>query len=633
MNRHLFRTLPLLALTAILAGACASDRSNGVPDTGDRDRIDAGPRDTGSDDAGPADVGTPETGADVVISGEPRLEHASDAEVRVTINSTVTLETRYLNAFDEPVADAQLRFSYGEGDPGEAQLRSLSARTNDEGIATVTLSGGGVPAQFYVDVAVADAAEVRPISFFVDVIPKDSVDYLINVYYDSELVDLQNADVLLFNDMDNTCESIGRNPYNIFGALEQLSILRLSDGTFPETAYPANRADLPLTYVVAIAYKEGAAVALGCTDGLPLDIEPGSGTEVDVFLNDLYPAIAGEYHVVNEFDIIEFLPPTVQTVVRIIGDFFESPGAALFDILDVAGIFDGEDLPFGIDGLIADVIDELLFAILPPEAVAVFESGTDIYEALENLQLQGSMIFYGDADENGVLGCNTLILDEIIVNLDTFEFPPLNLSSYGYQAAEGEFTGWISIEDDGNLTYKLNVQWFDLTINYGELAVFILETVIFPLVFDDPSMNSMEAFVESFIDCEAIADAVDLSFIEGICDGLLDAAVGGLRDLLTAQTLDAGSFYRLATPEEGSTPPTGIEILEEGMDWGPCELSTEELDDGNLRVQDLGGSGRNRCVWNARFRSDSSDPTGRAVPAAFDASRISNRVSGACSGL
>ena len=97
---------------------------------------------------------------------------------------------------------------------------------------------------------------------------------------------------------------------------------------------------------------------------------------------------------------------------------------------------------------------------------------------------------------------------------------------------------------------------------------------MFPNVIG-PEIDSMEAFVRSFIDCEAIADDIGWGGLSGICDVAIDATVAGLRDLLTEQTVDVGSFYVLQTPAFGSTPPADVDLLESGITWGPCDLDVD----------------------------------------------------------
>ncbi len=625
------RTTILLALSAALAFGlgCAADPGSGVPDIDDTSRPDPDPDDV---DAGPdagADVGGEED-TTRPTEGQPHLEFVTEQELSVSVDQRVDVEVRYVDAFDEPIADANLTFAYDEIRAGGTQLRSLSARTGTDGIGSVDMIAGPVPAEFEIEVEVRDDPEVLPITFFVTVTPKDSADYLIRVHYgpDAPIV-LEKVDVFLFNEGEFECDEFPRDPDEVFGALDQLTVFPLADRTFPDFPYEARRIDLPLTHAIAIAYKEDTPVGMACADGLPLEIPPGSNTIIDLFVTELFPSIRGEFRVISQFDLLEFLPPTAQTVIRLIGEFFSSPGSAIFDILEEAGVFDRDDIPFGLDGLLADAIDGLLFELLPPEAVVVFESGADVYDTLQDIQMQGSMIFFEDADELGVLAdCNELILDEIIVEFDTFDSPTFNLRSYGYQGAYGTFTGFLSVIDDGGIDYALNVQQFGLSINYGEIAVFVLETVIFPSVMG-PEIDSMEDFVASFIDCEAIAEDVGWGVIESLCDTIIDAAVDGIRDFLTDQSVDVGSFYVLATPADGSEPPEDIELLEAGLRWGPC-VTTTDTDAGNFSVTTLGGPGHDRCVWDARFRVDAEDPVGTAVPAAFDGFRLSTRVNGVC---
>ena len=616
---------PVALFSLALVAGCASDRASGVPDVGGRDVGTLPDTPDGSDVATDS---ARDLGSDVPLEGVARLEFVAEQVQELAVNQRTDLEVRFVGADDQPVQDAQIGFAYDEVRAGGSQLRTLSARTGADGIAGVELVAGTVPAEFEVEVTVRNDEEVRPIRFFVTVTPKDSADYLIRVLYPDAAIALQEVDVFLFNS-DGGCADIPRDPDEVFGAIDQIDIYPLADGTIPEAPYEASRADIPLTFAVAVASKEDTAIAMGCTDGLPLEVENGSNTLVEIELFNLFPDIMGEFRVVNEFDLLEFIPGTAQDVVRYIGSFFESPGHTIFDILEDFDVFDGEDLPFGIGDLIADAIDELLFAFLPPDAVAFFESGADIYDTLQNIQLQGSMIFHANADEFGALAdCNEIILDEIIVEFDTFDSPTFNLRSYGYQGAYGTFTGWISVVDEGGIDYKLNVQQFGLSINYGELAVFILETILFPEILG-PEVDSMEDFVHSFIDCEALAEDVGWGVIESLCDTIIDAAVDGLRDFLTEQTVDVGSYYVLATPGPDSDPPSDIELLEEGMAWAPCDLGLE-TGGGDFQVDTLGGTGRDRCVWDARFRTDADDPVGEPVPAAFDGFRLSTRASGEC---
>lgn len=624
-------THAVLCALLLLVGACATDPGAGVPEDEDSGRTvsDAGrtPQDAGSDAA--PDAGDAGAGAnDAIAPGQPYLELVGDSEVRLSYSQSTDLDVRLIGGDGSPIADENLRYALDELRAGGSGLRSLNARTDAEGVASVTLLAGNVTAEFEVSVEAPDTEGVQPIQIPVTVAPKDAADYVIQVLYPSNAIALQDVEVFLFN-TPGTCRALDRDPDAVFGALDLLDIVPSVDGMFPPYEYEARLEDLPLTYAVAVGYKEDTAVTFGCTDNLPADIVAGDNTVVDIELGELFPDIQGEFNVTTQFDLLEFLPEQVETVVDIIAEFFDSPGSAVFSILEETGVLERGDFPFGLDTLLVEAIDGLLFAFLPEEALVVFETGSDIFATLRDIKLRGSMVFFENPDSLGNLGpCNEIILDDIIVAFDTIETPPLNLRSYGYQAAYGEFSGWISVVDEGDVAYQLNVSQFGLELNYGELAVFILEAVVFPNVIG-PEIDSMEAFVASFIDCEAIAEDIGWGGLEGICDIAIDATVDGLRGLLTEQTVDVGSFYVLQTPAFGSTPPADVQLLETGLEWGPCDISVD-TDAGDFSVELLGGSGADRCVWDARFRTSTDDPAGSPVSAAFDGFRLQSRVPGTC---
>ena len=90
------------------------------------------------------------------------------------------------------------------------------------------------------------------------------------------------------------------------------------------------------------------------------------------------------------------------------------------------------------------------------EALDVFETGADIYSTLRDIKLRGRW----SSRTLTTRQPRRLQRDRarrIIVAFDTIETPPLNLRSYGYQAAYGEFTGWVSVIDNGDVSYQLNV--------------------------------------------------------------------------------------------------------------------------------------------------------------------------------
>lgn len=627
------RRLALYVGLSFLLISCAADPgSGGVGFDVDRPP----PGDTGPDVA-PNDTGfelnNPDT--ETPIPGNPYLEFASDRNVRVPFASSKDLSIRYLDGQGTPIPNARVNFRYDEVRAQGSALVTQRATTDANGVGTVTLRAGTIPADFEVT-ASTDGEGVNSLTFLVTVTSKEASDYIFQVVYDGPLR-LSKTDIYLFRS-GGGCATLPRNPDEIVGAFDRLTVLPLADGSFDGYPYEATREDIPILSAVAISFLEDAPVGFACNDGPfensiglpvePTEVELGDNVIVKLYVRELFPSIRGEYLIENQFDVIEFLPPAVQNVVRYIGQFFDSPGQTLFLILRDAGILDG--LPFGLEGTLADVIDSLLFAFLPESVRNVFETGADIYGALQNMRFQGRMIIFEDADASGRLSdCNEIILDKVIINFASIEDGIFDLRARGYQAAYGTFTGGMEVVSGaGGVSYVLNIDPYSLSLNWGELTVFLLEQVVFPLLLG-PSVDSMEAFVRSFLDCREIADEIGWRPIEGLCDAAVDAAVAGIIDFLSGQTVDTGDFYLLSTPIAGSTPPAGVELLEEGIDWAPCDLSINRSG-GAFEVQRMGNEGRDRCAWDARFLNGAADPIGRPVSAAFFADRRSNRPSGVC---
>ncbi len=602
--------LPLVALLLGLA-ACAGDPGSGSITDDSRTRPDAG-------DTGTTDTFTPPT-------GQTRLELVSSQDVYMPFAGTAELTVRYVDFNDQPIADATLNFDIDEAFAADTRLRTQTTRTDAEGIASVGVVAGAIPAEFEVTVTVR-GNDVLPAVFQITVRPKDISDYFIQIVNASPLR-LQKAETFVFNEAI-TCAELPTDPNLIVGALQSFDIYPDASGIFDQYPLEVDLLDMPLRTIVAIGYKEDQPVAVGCVDTLPVDLEPGSAITVEVVLNPLYPSVAGVYRVTNEFDVFEFLPPGVQTIVRTVGDFLTDPGQTLLDLLATPPTCDPlgcplAGLPSFVTASLPGVINGLIEAFAPAQVQQIFSVGGDIYATLSHFKLAGDLSIFDEPDVSGRLGtCNEMVLNEIIVTFDSFETPPFNLESYGYQAAYGTWTGSVQASESAGVGYYLNVESFGLTLNYGQIIVFILEQVVFPEVLG-PDIRSLEDFVASVINCNQIAIDVGWAPIEGICDGFRDALAAFVRDFLISQTASLDSLFQLATPVEGTAQPADVELLS-GVTWGPCQL---QLSDRDFTAESIGGTGADRCVWDSRFGAGT---TPQAVPGAFYGTRISQTARGIC---
>ena len=82
--------------------------------------------------------------ADAITPGQPYLEYIGDGELRLTYSPNRTIEVRLRVGRRLPVKPP---LSVDELRAG-GSLRSLNARTGDDGVASVTLLAGNVVAEF-----------------------------------------------------------------------------------------------------------------------------------------------------------------------------------------------------------------------------------------------------------------------------------------------------------------------------------------------------------------------------------------------------------------------------------------------------------------------------------------------------
>jgi hypothetical protein len=637
------------ALFLVLLTSCAADPGAGfvgTPDAGgsrpDPPRTDAG--DGPAEDTGPG-VDAGDVPVDPIPdSGTERLVFVNDtdASIRLLLSSSVTLQARYLDERDEPIAGARIEFEILGGDPRGSRLRETSNRTSEEGIAEVTLLAGDRDALFNVRARVDGRPAVNTLTFQVTVRTKESADYVFVNFYDEATrpLRLTQVEYLVFTeplDCARLTQFPGSRAFNT--SLPSVSeSFRVSD-VYEPYPYENDRA-VPLSGVVTLYQQGTQTVAWACNagpfespDGAPIapaDVEFGDEAVVNLVVQELYPRIRGRYEVENELDLFELLPPDIQGPLRTILLFFESPGRAIYQILVDTGVI--LPLPSGTGGLFASIIDNIFFSLLPENVRRVFEDVSDIGTALQTVRLGGDLRLFEEADANGAFGCGELVIDRVTLNINLIACETdrtLDLRGPGLTAFYGLISGGqVRIANtDSGLGYQLSLDPFTLEINYGQILLFILEDFVFPAAFGDPRagecavqprVNLTEA-LRRIIDCRAIADGIGAlrDFVESTCNLAVTTVATELRNQLAGLSADVGTSYRLRTPEPGSPRPSDVELLERGMEWRPCPMSTTVDGDGVLQSERLGGPRERRCVWDARLFSSPADTVGRQAAAAF----------------
>ena len=170
----------------------------------------------------------------------------------------------------------------------------------------------------------------------------DDADYIIRVSYDGPIT-LNQVDVFLY-DIDRACDTLSQDPFDPpSGDTAWISLVMLPDaeGNIPDRAMRAPT-DVKLHYAVARATASDGAggqtdyyVTFGCTDQIP-DPDPAAASVIAIDMHDLWPEIAGTYHVSTSGLTLRPIPNEFVAVRRAIDEFLYEPGIGLLRIMAVA---------------------------------------------------------------------------------------------------------------------------------------------------------------------------------------------------------------------------------------------------------------------------------------------------------
>jgi hypothetical protein len=622
-----------LVLAAGLAVGCGDDPATGT-----------GPGDTG-------DAGTdtrPDTLPDTPPELRNRLVLVTEPEPSVSFSERVPIQVRYVDPDNAPLPDAFVQFA-AQGDTGDTRLSAQNALTDSGGVAETFIQAGVQTLDFEVIISVPSDDTVQPLTVRVRVQPKDASDYIIRVTYDGPVA-LHRVEVLLYVD-DRACNALVRDPRQAPSpdvAWTSLVILPDAEGRIPERGL-----NVPLNTVFhyAVARAEptdgagrgrGYFVTFGCNDEIP-PVDPASATVIEIGMANLWPAVAGTYQLETELDLIDIIPDSFQPIVEMIGEFFTSPGAGLLRIAAFAiggdcywnqGVFDAlfdcspgpqtcdctnVVLTSGFGVAAASIIETLVnvgIAALP-DAVGntirdVLQGGADVFTNAQNFTMNGSLIVPQNPDAAGLLGdSNSIVFTSIDVTWRGTE-RRIDLRDRGFLRAQN-INGAVVFHPRRVADYALKLDPFDLSLNYGDLLIWIVESIVFPELIGQCTLQSPSFLVDSFedlftclVNCEAIGDRIANgdpndpdstglgnaigNAVEAACVQLQLTAVDALENWLSSLTLDLGTYYHMGTPADNPCV----------MNFAPN--STE------FRIQSLGGSALNRrCKWEGEIRFDSNN--------------------------
>lgn len=624
--------------------------------------VNGGNEDMGRDtDPGRPDTGTPDIANDTPAAGDPRLVLLSEPETEVSLNERVDIRVQYLDGNDEPIPDAFISFE-PLGDTAGSTLSSRNSVTDEEGIAVTRIETGSQIVDFQVRISAFQNDVVDPILVTVRVRPKDRSDYILRLTYGGPIT-LNRAEVYLY-DLDTPCSELVEHWEDFPSedpAFTSFSMVPAVDGTFPDHAFNAPL-NVEFTYVVARGEARGPDgrdigyyVTFGCNDTIP-EPEPGSATLIEVDMHNLWPDTAGTYRIQSELNLINAIPDEAEGIVQAIIDVFANPGLGILKLVAIAAYeiggpeFDpdtGRELeywevspwdslleadregnvvptsPIGtiVVGVLEGVIEFGLDSTgeFGTTLRAIVDAINDLFTNAQHFTLHGDLVIRNDPDGAGLLGSdNTVRFNQITIEwMGDDRLVDLRTRTV-IQATD--ISAAVVFHPTLDETYALTLSPFDVQLNYGDVLLWLVESVVFPAVFPpDPRtgdpVDSFEDFFDYIIDCAELGDQLDCEgdFAPGgpreddcidataflglgglatsACVSLRDSASAALRNWVSSQVADLGEFFTMATVADD-----------------PCAMGFSSTAE-EFVVTTLGENRAGReCKWDARVRFSTSDP-------------------------
>jgi len=438
--------------------------------------------------------------------------HDTTHPMSITVTQNQLLRAKVIDyAQGGPASDISVRFAVVEGaDASDASLSSLSAYTDDAGVAAVTFRSGTTADRTYTIQVSADGAD--PVRFDVYVTDSPRGDLRVALSYEGPIA-VKNVHLRLVNGQFTCGQFSAINPpLDVVG---EKTLLGVGQGDVVWEHLPASER---FTVVATAESQEGHLAAAGCIDGVVIVGEQENKVTLTMYLLTLNPT--GIYDSTNIFDFTGAIPGQLGELVTQISLLFNSPGQFLIDqVKAIAAAYVGElitDAVFGLfEDAVVDVIDDWMFNNSPQWIQDILQVGQDLTQVVNNLEMQAELRISklsNDYYVQGALLWQGIVLywhwgcpdqgepgydpecGRYVFNLQAFQD-----TQFPMDIVEGHFTGTIQNFD------QLDIDNHVIKINYGKLIIFVLNEMILPALSGEHTL--LDA-VLSFIDCHSIGQSI-----------------------------------------------------------------------------------------------------------------------------
>lgn len=514
------------------------------------------------------------------------------------------------------------------------------ASTDADGVAKNYVNSKEKDGDFRIKVCTTDPA-VPCISYKVSISGKGQVPLIVRFKpYEGSYPQINQASIRIFKKEVAKCADLTVKNFNTKQATTGKEIALNETAFFNElNALLETQPDKIFEFTVfAVASVGGGVVQAKACDDETAKLQYKQQTKVvELALEDLMPDVAKTYRVINQFNLVNGLPPNVKSVVETIIGFFTDPVGEALLLFCKAGFAQNNDTLKSFCGYLFNdknnpqlndktAIGEVVTKILNAVVDAVIEkycpykdnpslckdikyAGQEIAKMLTEFKIISTIKLKQEPDANGIIPQDqteeiwrTVVIkwsygldcppeDENcgIMNLEFSAIPGVD------NVVEGHFEAIVT-KPGKNQPATITIKPHSLNLKYGALVNYAIEKLVLPKLFG-PKVMSYEDLLGSLLGgmecldnddcCEQFAkkvyeqaSGVTKSLLEGACTALIEVGSKYLRDKLISMDLKTGQNFTIGTKE-------------------PCPMY-DDSQPPDMVIDKLGKKDK-QCLWDAKL--------------------------------